>query len=734
MKKILLFTIAVLTSVMSFAQDEVEYPVIVGLGNDSYVITVNQAGQLINIFNDETQTGIKSAKSLKIVCESNAQLSSNNYDDGSKDLHALLNLSTLRTLDLSEAKVENIDATGSDDYKNPFGLFKNTSIEKYILPIQNGMRIKANVFEGNRNVKSVTIPDYPEGSSYSIGEFAFSKCSNLEEAVIGNGTTVIPNGTFEECFKLSAVLLDDDITSIGSEAFQNCSSIEYLILPDALISIGGAAFDQCINMKTITIPPHVTEFGNNAFDCMFSLTDVYVLGNETPLEKDVFNVNQTTNFRFTGNAQDPKYSSEDYTSTQGLKTYSGKDPKYSGKTFRFSLAVLHYHEAATDNYRIGSTVLSYTLVDPKTGTTWPDDKDITSGERKPESKQETIGDLSFTFYASETDQHSWLIETDETTGSGYVQEIGFWDVKNDPSVDASRYVGWKYFLQGAQIEKEQDVWPESRIIDSRWYSVCFPFDLTLIQFKNAFGIDADLSKLKDVVYDEENHYLKLNFTDKQRMDGVKDNAVFMHAHTPYMIRPSRRYEEPYSIVNVHSDLLVKVKQEGETEAEYNERKELVYVAAAEKLQEKKTVYSGCTDGNIYTFIGNYDEKAYIPKGAYYLGYDPKNPEKWPLGYYRMTKDNLAPWTPTCALVIASTPSGSETNGAKFMDVNFNDFSEGDSEVIVNGIEGPSIKIDVINESDKVYNMNGQVVRNCASDLNTLPRGMYIINGKKVIIK
>lgn len=40
----------------------------------------------------------------------------------------------------------------------------------------------------------------------------------------------------------------------------------------------------------------------------------------------------------------------------------------------------------------------------------------------------------------------------------------------------------------------------------------------------------------------------------------------------------------------------------------------------------------------------------------------------------------------------------------------------------------------IKKDDTVYNMNGQVVRRNAQSLDGLPKGMYIMNGKKYIVK
>lgn len=40
----------------------------------------------------------------------------------------------------------------------------------------------------------------------------------------------------------------------------------------------------------------------------------------------------------------------------------------------------------------------------------------------------------------------------------------------------------------------------------------------------------------------------------------------------------------------------------------------------------------------------------------------------------------------------------------------------------------------VNTDNKVYNMNGQLVRNGSASLEGLPKGVYIVNGKKYIVK
>ena len=49
-------------------------------------------------------------------------------------------------------------------------------------------------------------------------------------------------------------------------------------------------------------------------------------------------------------------------------------------------------------------------------------------------------------------------------------------------------------------------------------------------------------------------------------------------------------------------------------------------------------------------------------------------------------------------------------------------------------DAPQIQVNIIKASDKVYNMNGQMVLDSAKDMNSLPKGMYIVNGRKFVVK
>lgn len=92
-------------------------------------------------------------------------------------------------------------------------------------------------------------------------------------------------------------------------------------------------------------------------------------------------------------------------------------------------------------------------------------------------------------------------------------------------------------------------------------------------------------------------------------------------------------------------------------------------------------------------------------------------------FYRVTKKNVTMPNHRCYFYI--TPKdGASLTGAKFF---LTDASGVFDEVIttIDGVEAD----DLVRTTGRIYNLNGQVVGN---DLEALPRGVYIVNGKKVM--
>ena len=135
------------------------------------------------------------------------------------------------------------------------------------LVVVNGILI-----DGALCANNVTIPD----NVTSIGEDAFSGCSNLAEVTIPDSVTSIEDGAFSECTSLTKIVIPGSVTSIGQYAFFMCYELKKIIIPDSVVSIGDWAFEQCSGLTEITISNSVTSIGKGIFADCASLTELTI--------------------------------------------------------------------------------------------------------------------------------------------------------------------------------------------------------------------------------------------------------------------------------------------------------------------------------------------------------------------------------------------------------------------------------------------------------------------------
>ena len=122
-------------------------------------------------------------------------------------------------------------------------------------------KIGRGAFSGCRELTSVTIPN----SVTKIGGFAFRDCSTLTSVTIPNSVTEIGDSTFALCSALTSVTIPNSVTEIGVRAFEDCRSLTSVTIPNSVKKIGGSAFEGCSALTSVTIGNSVTTIGYNAF-------------------------------------------------------------------------------------------------------------------------------------------------------------------------------------------------------------------------------------------------------------------------------------------------------------------------------------------------------------------------------------------------------------------------------------------------------------------------------------
>lgn len=218
----------------------------------------------------------------------------------------------------------------------------------------------------------------------------------------------------------------------------------------------------------------------------------------------------------------------------------------------------------------------------------------------------------------------------------------------------------------------------------KWNSLILPVDMTADQVTAAFGADAKIarfSRLED----------KWIYFDMQAENNL-------HKNVPYIIKPTKKPTAVNRTYNVG----------GENTKHING---LVYTVTGIAYDDQTATlqHEDTENTNGMTHYGSYENPTCVPADSYILH------RSGDMVHTAVEHKNIKSYR---TWLRETTPSGETLQ----MRVEQND--------------GPSTGIKVIEETAKnanaVYNVNG--MRMNSSNTNNLPKGVYIINNKKVVIK
>ena len=251
-------------------------------------------------------------------------------------------------------------------------------------------------------------------------------------------------------------------------------------------------------------------------------------------------------------------------------------------------------------------------------------------------------------------------------------------------------------------------------VGGSWNSLIMPVSLTKAQFSQAFGETAQLAQANKV-YETNNGNLVIGFSLVEETDA---QIPYLVANKPYIIKVAKDFVEKHVIAEKNPQLTIDAGPL--TGQVYTVDNSLaaggISYTYDDATANNPVIVDFLVDAAITTKWGMTDLKF---KGSYnnHQNLDADN-YIWNNGkLYHLTKTNHWMKGYRCWL----TPSWVNSENAKLLTFGF-----GDGETT--GIDVPFT--DISTNNTKVYNLNGQRVDNM---LGVQP-GIYIVNGKKVVVK
>ena len=136
-------------------------------------------------------------------------------------------------------------------------------------------KISYHAFNGCSSLTSISIPN----SVTIIDELAFCGCKSISSIVLPSDLKEIGSMAFCACTSLGSIVIPNNVKTIGSSAFSGCSSLTSVVLPEGITEISSGLFNYCSNLTTISLPSTITQIGSNAFYGCTSLKHLFIPNN-----------------------------------------------------------------------------------------------------------------------------------------------------------------------------------------------------------------------------------------------------------------------------------------------------------------------------------------------------------------------------------------------------------------------------------------------------------------------
>lgn len=355
--------------------------------------------------------------------------------------------------------------------------------------------------------------------------------------------------------------------------------------------------------------------------------------------------------------------------------------------------------------------------------------------------------LRIGFYVDATPDGKPAVDANELTAVDNFRLLYAGPRRNPELVLDEESTDLRYLTEAKDEYKNSVLHLNRKLNDNKWNSLILPVDLTWGQMKRTFGDAVKVAKLAA---------LTENSVQFVTVEPQNDDSVMVRAFEPYIVYPP--YTETRSAEYTVEHFYTK---EGEDNSEWlgsdykpSSDKDNRLTKTIEKDHYDITMVSldrkrltehmdPKTWVSSKTFSGSGNQRTMVCKGTLAKTYDNGkiiDGRDDLNGDFFMYKGNLI-----------QVPSGAKENGELYQYglkafrcwFELSGTSASSVSLMIDGVEDSATSIDDIHGSSNstsykrgiegVFNMHGQMVRRDNS-LEGLPKGMYVVNGKKIIIK
>lgn len=242
---------------------------------------------------------------------------------------------------------------------------------------------------------------------------------------------------------------------------------------------------------------------------------------------------------------------------------------------------------------------------------------------------------------------------------------------------------------------------ERNFAQGKWSSICLPFSMNNRQMREQFGEETAVVLLKTI-------------HDDGKMELIWHVNQDIIAGYPYFILPKGEVKHN----NVSNSTITKISVDAYFNNDIQKEHPLFSVGSNGKTFDWQETYGG-ENYNAefpYVFEGNF-KKENLPAGSYVMSNN---------GTLSKLK-NATTAKPFRAYI---KYQGSNSSHAKPLYTSIN-WQEGEETTAINDI---IFQNGILMESSDVYGVDGSIIRHDAQNLKDLSKGVYIVNGKKFVVK